>query len=148
MPTLDCHHCGAHVQIDEPLARDAECPTCKRDLRCCINCRHYDTTRNNQCRETQAELVEDKARRNFCEYFSYRQDPWTLPAKGQVAQAREGLERMFKDPPGTPQKRAPSARDSLDSLFGGSAPPSDRAEEARRKLERLFEKPEDESGAT
>lgn len=144
MPTLACHHCGAPVEIDEPIARDRECPACGGDLRCCVNCRHYDPRLHNHCRETEAEHIEDATRRNFCEYFSYRRDPY-VPAGsgGREAAAREKLAGLFG---GTSAAPGPSGRAALDKLFGGAGETSDRAADARSKLEGLFKKPEPPAG--
>lgn len=97
MSAATCHHCGAPITVGEPIPRDAECDACRRDVRCCLNCRHHDPAYNNACRETMADPVTDKDRRNFCEYFSLR----TGTARGadpgkRVADARARLEALFK----------------------------------------------------
>lgn len=122
MPPFQCQACGTEVPYDEPIPRDSECEGCHRDLRCCMNCRHYDTSRNNACRETEAELVEDKTRRNFCEFFSFNR-------------------RSFAGEKGRPAREA-AARAQLESLFGGKpAAGGGSSSDARRKLEGLFGKP-------
>jgi len=69
---LHCWKCGQ--TIDLPPARRVgnrdTCPTCDSDLHSCRNCRFYDTSKNNQCAETQAEWVRDKEMANYCDYFS------------------------------------------------------------------------------
>jgi hypothetical protein len=120
MPPFQCQQCGAPVPFDEPIPRDSECESCGRDLRCCMNCRHYDPSRNNSCRETEADLVEDKARRNFCEYFSFNR---AALVAGKRRSPREA-----------------EARAQLEGLFGGRAPVPGSSSEARRKLEDLFKK--------
>ncbi len=122
MPTLQCQACGKAVSYDEPIPRDSECEGCHRDLRCCMNCLHYDVSRNNSCRETEAELVEDKARRNFCEFFSFNRRSF-VAGKGENAREAE-------------------ARARLESLFGGPLTPGAiHLSDARKKLEGLFGKP-------
>lgn len=120
MPTLQCQACGTAVPYDEPIPRDSDCEGCHRDLRCCMNCRHHDDSRNNSCRETEAELVEDKARRNFCEFFSFNRRSF-VAGKGEnlrEAEARARLESLFGGPT-TPAATPPSdARKKLDGLFG------------------------------
>jgi len=120
MASLTCRHCGTPVPLDEPLPRDLVCEGCNRDLRACLQCRHYDTNYNNSCRETMADPVVDKDRRNFCEYFSFSRVPFTgkAPARDRAAEARARLEGMF----------------------GGTQSKPSREEEARRKLEDLFKK--------
>jgi len=117
MATFPCRACGAPLTIDEPLPRDAECPACGHDVRCCLNCRHYDPRLHNACRETEADPVDDPHRRNFCEYMSPNREPWTAAATG----------------------RADAARAKLDQLFGGGPKPAASAN-ARDALERLFRK--------
>jgi hypothetical protein len=122
MPPLQCQACGTAVPYDEPIPRDSDCEGCHRDLRCCMNCRHYDVSRNNSCRETEAELVEDKARRNFCEFFSFNRRSF-VAGRGE-------------------NPRETEARARLESLFGGPIPPgANRPSDARKKLEDLFGKP-------
>jgi hypothetical protein len=117
------------VPYDEPIPRDSECESCHRDLRCCMNCRHYDASRNNACRETEAELVEDKTRRNFCEFFSFNRRSF---AAGQgvnprAAEARARLESLFGGPPAAGASRPSDARKKLEGLFG--KPADDEADE-------------------
>ena len=118
MPVIRCHACNTAASIPEPVPRDAECASCGADLRCCRNCRHYDVAYNNQCRETEADPVPDKDRRNFCEYFSAR------------AEGARGASSGGGGPGGT----------TGGSKSGGPTRPApvDRAAEARKALERLF----------
>jgi len=139
MPSLQCHFCGAPVTVGEPVPRDSECESCRRDLRCCINCRHYDTRYNNSCRETMADPVEDKDRRNFCEYFSFSPEPRAAADQhsGRQADARSKLERMFKDRGASDS----GAAGKLESVMGRPGQAGDRSAEARAKLDALFGKP-------
>src|SRR5437867_6148405 len=118
MPSLQCHFCGAPVTVGEPVPRDSECESCRRDLRCCINCRHYDTRYNNSCRETMADPVEDKDRRNFCEYFSFSPGAFHAGTNEREATARAKLEGLFgPTAPGAAPRSAGEARAKLESLF-------------------------------
>ena len=116
MPTV-CRACGSALDIPPPIPRDSECPNCRHDVRACSNCRHYDPGRHNACQEPAADPVEDKQRRNFCEYFELNQQPW-------VARSSD---------------RADAARKQLDQLFGGTPKPSSTSA-ARERLEGLFKK--------
>jgi hypothetical protein len=148
MPALQCQTCGEPVRLEEPIPRDAECPACHADLRACRNCRHYDPSYNNACRETMADPVEDKSRRNFCEYFYFSRAPFAKPvAGGRADDARRKLDSLFGG--GSAATSGPtSAREKLDALFGGAtSSASDRASDARRKLDDLFRKPPKEDDA-
>lgn len=125
MASPQCHFCGAPVTVGEPIPRESECESCRRDLRCCRNCRHYDVRYNNACRETMADPVEDKDRKNFCEYFDFTTEPFVAAASGD---------------------RAAKARAGLDALFGSTGKP-DRAADARAKLDALFRKPDPDDEA-
>jgi len=142
MPALQCQHCGAPVTFAEPIPRDAECESCKHDLRACRNCRHYNPAYNNACTEPMADPVEDKARRNFCEFFYFNRAPFLAAAsqEGRASDARSKLDAMF----GGTSKPADTrtAREKLDGLFGGAEKPRDKAAEARNKLDGLFKKKE------
>ncbi|HYM80836.1 MAG TPA: hypothetical protein VEY91_05420 [Candidatus Limnocylindria bacterium] len=120
MARFQCRHCGTPSALSEPIGREATCDGCGRDLRACVQCRHYDLAYNNACRETMADPVVDKDRRNFCEYFSFNQEPFASPAA--------------KD-------RSAAARARLEQMFGGQSAAPDRATDARAKLDALFKKP-------
>jgi hypothetical protein len=143
MPPLVCHTCGAAVTLDEPIPRDAECESCGRDLRCCLNCRHYDTRYNNSCRETMADPVEEKHRRNFCEYFSFSREPFaaTKAPSSREAEARAKLSQLFGGSGSAKSEPPKPAHDKLAGLSGSSKPPDPRAADAKKKLDALFGKP-------
>ncbi len=101
MASFQCHACGAPVPFDEPIPRESSCEGCGADLRACRNCRHHDPRYNNSCRETMADLVEDHARRNFCEYFSFSREPFVASAgqSARAAEARAKLGELFGKKP-------------------------------------------------
>ena len=105
MSTLVCHFCGTAVPYDEPIPRERTCEKCGHDLRCCRNCRHWDPHYNNECRESQADPVPDKTRRNFCEFFYFSREGFAGgagPARDRAAEARAKLEAMFRKAPKEP----------------------------------------------
>ena len=118
-----CRHCGTAVTLSEPIPRDAECSGCGRDLRACVQCRHYDPALNNSCRETEAEPVVEKERRNFCEFFSFAPGARVkADDSSRQTEARARLEALFGGPPAKPNA-GEGARARLEALFGGGAPP-------------------------
>jgi hypothetical protein len=69
---VNCWHCGEEIKLlaaEKVQARDV-CPKCDADLHVCRNCRHFDPSVHNECRETQAEWVRTKDRANYCDWFS------------------------------------------------------------------------------
>jgi len=65
---MNCAFC--HKEISEPKIhiRD-ECPACGGDLHICLNCEFFDQGAYRQCREIIKELVRDKEKANYCDFF-------------------------------------------------------------------------------
>ena len=71
MATLNCFQCSEVVDFGArqvPGRRD-ECEKCGADVHVCRNCRHYDAKSYNECREPQADRIQEKDRANFCDFF-------------------------------------------------------------------------------
>ena len=65
-----CGQCGAHLDLPSAqIGRRDVCPSCGADLHACIQCRHHDETVAKACKEPFAEVPEDKASGNFCDFF-------------------------------------------------------------------------------
>ena len=85
---VHCFKCGHIQSVLLPIPRSAACPKCLSDLKSCKNCYHYRPGSNNSCLESQAELVSDKERKNFCSFFiprdsSFKLDKNTATSKNQ-----------------------------------------------------------------
>ncbi len=65
---LHCYHCG-HPYSETLVSRQDTCDKCGKDVRVCRNCRHFDKSANNECREEQAPRQVEKEKSNFCEWF-------------------------------------------------------------------------------
>jgi len=115
--TIACAGCGTPHTYDMQLGFREECERCAADLHVCLTCRFYDKYADNECRETEADPVPQKDRRNLCEYWKPRGE------QAEVSAADE-------------------AKAKLAALFGGAAPaPSPSSDdEHKRKLEALFKK--------
>jgi hypothetical protein len=105
MPAFQCQSCGAPITLAAPIPRDSECDACRHDLRSCRNCRHFDLRYNNACKETEAEPVADKERRNFCEFFDLNPAPFggragPTASRTRADDARAKLDALFKRKPG------------------------------------------------
>jgi len=96
MNDLVCWHCGANIGDEPlPLSRSAMCAACRRDLRCCRMCLHYDAKLVHACREDRADPPRDKDRANFCEYFKPRDQAHVHPDRTPAEQAQASLEALF-----------------------------------------------------
>jgi len=89
-----CFSCSKELSFPGTIGRREECPHCRADVHVCKNCAHYDSKVYNECRETSAEVVREKERANFCDYFT--------PGKGgdgaqdKAAALRAAAEALFK----------------------------------------------------
>lgn len=98
---LLCWNCGKPTGITGRVMRSDSCVDCLADLRCCRGCRHFDPSRNKQCKETIESTVTNKEKNNLCDYFqkrdadkigggvSYQQDAKT--------DRKKGFDDLFKD---------------------------------------------------
>ena len=92
---LVCWKCGASLAaLPLPLGRRAECLACHAEQHVCRMCRHYDTAKTKQCRETAADDVKDKTRANFCGWFQPRPGAYAT-SKGGDGDAKAKLDALF-----------------------------------------------------
>lgn len=66
---LVCFSCNKSLNLTGEISRREECPSCHADVHVCKNCHFYDRSAYNECREPQADVVREKDRSNFCDYF-------------------------------------------------------------------------------
>jgi len=91
-----CHACGQGIATGKKIGRRDVCPLCRADLHCCLNCAFYDVTVSKQCREPAAELVKDKNRANFCDFFVFTGLRHSRQSDAEVDKARKELDNLFK----------------------------------------------------
>ncbi|HOP46130.1 MAG TPA: hypothetical protein PK874_00590 [Desulfobacteraceae bacterium] len=91
---MNCVFCGIEINTKGNPGRGDVCFNCKRDLRCCKQCKFYDPGSYNECREVLAERIVDKERANFCDYFVPRGSALTKVNKTQ--EAIKALENLFR----------------------------------------------------
>jgi len=77
------------------------CEACGKDLHACSNCRFFKPGARWDCAETIEARVDDKGRRNYCEWFETSQA--LLGASGGKSKELSAAEK---------------ARSDLDRLFG------------------------------
>jgi hypothetical protein len=90
-----CHHCAHEVRLLAALQRTDSCGNCYSDLKVCLNCRFFDRSANNQCREPQAEWCPEKEKANFCEFFEYRE--LAAPGQANAPETRDRARSAFDD---------------------------------------------------
>lgn len=87
-----CHKCKTVVTAEKVFRRD-ECPSCGADLYVCLNCRFYDPMRSKACREPQSELVKEKDRANYCDFFRFGDSG----KEGVGGSAKDEAEKLFRE---------------------------------------------------
>ncbi|MFN7728461.1 MAG: hypothetical protein ACK5P7_04840 [Bdellovibrio sp.] len=99
MSEVVCFKCSKAVKVlGSAPGRREECPHCRSDLHVCKNCEHYDPRAYNECRESSADVVKDKERANFCDYFAAGTGlSKSGPTQSDLLAAAEAL---FKKPTG------------------------------------------------
>lgn len=94
-----CFQCQGAIEAPPgtTIGRTEDCPHCGADVHVCRNCKHYDQSAYNECRENQADRVLDKERSNFCDYFSFRSGkPGVNEGKAQKDAAMKALDELFQ----------------------------------------------------
>lgn len=87
-----CFSCQKVNQIlGSQVGRRDECQFCKADLHVCKDCNHYDPKAYNECKEPAADVVKDKERSNFCDYFSAKATGAVVDEKAKLRAAAEAL---------------------------------------------------------
>ena len=71
------------------------CDSCSEDLHVCLNCDHHDPSAYNECRESSAERVSQRARANRCEYFQPGDQTGGAAAEQRDSSLSE-LDQLFK----------------------------------------------------
>ena len=91
--TCQCVFCHREISFENRIGRTEECPHCRRDIHCCLQCRFYDRTAHHECRESSAEFVADKEKANFCDYFVC--DPKINLGPDKSEETKQKLEKLF-----------------------------------------------------
>ncbi len=66
---MQCHACKKAINVEGKISFREDCQHCGADLHVCLMCKFHDVSAYNECRESQAERVLDKAKANRCDYF-------------------------------------------------------------------------------
>lgn len=88
-----CYFCAA--VFNEKIYKTTLCPSCGKEMKICMNCLHYDSSAHHECREPQAELVQDKLKANFCDYFTPGGNREKPLSDGRGKRAKKQFEDLF-----------------------------------------------------
>jgi len=86
-----CFSCGTENQVAERVGRRDECQKCMADLHACKNCRFYDSSAYNECKETSADVVKEKEESNFCDFFEAGSGTFSTSDRDSQLAAAEAL---------------------------------------------------------
>lgn len=93
--SVTCFKCQAVLALipNTNISRTEECPSCRADLHICKMCDLYDPKHYNECKESQADRITDKEKKNFCDYFKL-----TMRSQGKSAaqSAMDAANALFK----------------------------------------------------
>lgn len=91
---VHCFECKKMTQSPSKIGFREECSHCRADLHVCKNCEFFDLKAYNECREPSADVVREKEKSNFCDFFSARSS--ADAAVDKAAQLKAAAEALFK----------------------------------------------------
>lgn len=89
-----CFSCHKKTTVPGNIGFREECITCHADLHSCKCCQFYDPKVYNECRETSADVVRDKERGNYCDF--YQPNGAESNAKSKRDEMLAAAEALFK----------------------------------------------------
>ncbi len=134
MQGLKCWNCGASLdgvvtgEPSRPISRHTNCQKCFEVLHCCRMCRWYAPGRPQDCDHDRAEPPVEKESANFCEYFSPSRTAFDREEASGKNAAQSKAAALFGD-----------VEETEDSDDPDSDKPADKADDARSKLDDLFD---------
>jgi hypothetical protein len=109
--SVSCWSCGHTWEFSPPLGRGELCSQCRRDAKCCLNCKFYDRYAGRECTESQAEIVKDKERSNFCDWY----DAKSTNEPGSRSMGSNPLDALFGG--GVDQKKKSKLEEEMEAFF-------------------------------
>lgn len=91
---VTCFSCHQSNSFQGKIGFRDECLHCRNDLHVCKNCEFYDPKVYNECRETSADVVREKERANYCDFFSPRKGGQAVD--DHKAKLKSAAEALFK----------------------------------------------------
>jgi len=114
----NCWKCGWEWPDTRPPPFKEACPECLSYLHACKSCKFYNANVAGDCRNPDAEPVQNKEGHNFCEEFvMVDRDPET----GEELDARTS-----------------AGRDKFFKMFGGAGETKTESEEVQDKLRKFL----------
>lgn len=86
-------------------------------MHCCRMCRFFDPAVTEQCTEDDAEEVKEKARSNFCDYFSPSSDVFDPTLTAGEDRAKNALDSLFGAADSEDEQDEPEPSGDAEDLF-------------------------------
>ena len=92
-----CYSCGKMTLLTQSVGIRDVCINCSADVHACKNCEFYDLMAYNECREPAADVVREKERANFCDFFKVMSgNNRSSQAATKKSELRAAAEALFK----------------------------------------------------
>ena len=93
-----CWKCKKEIEVSQ-ISRSTECPLCHADLHTCKGCRHYSSGSHYDCKEAVDELISDKEKGNFCDFFQVNANlsAFTESSSTKADDAKKAFAALFGD---------------------------------------------------
>lgn len=89
-----CWKCKKEIDVLE-IHRSTECPLCHADLHCCKNCSFYSPGSHYDCKETVEDVITDKEKSNFCDYFRVNKNISSYSDNDKAKAAKDAFNALF-----------------------------------------------------
>lgn len=107
-----CWKCGNNFEFTKVLSRTETCPKCGADVRSCKNCKFYSVGRHYDCAETVDELIVDKEKANFCDYFEL-----SINSANKTQSSKDAFNALFGDDSNNQTQKSTNPKDAFSALF-------------------------------
>lgn len=89
-----CWKCGKEIKVEQVM-RSTECPLCHADLHSCKGCKFYAPGNHYDCKETVDDVITDKEKSNFCDFFHITDIVTGGADKDKAAAAKDAFNALF-----------------------------------------------------
>lgn len=113
-----CWKCKNPIDVSESIYRSSTCSFCGKDLHSCRNCKFYESGAHYDCRENVTDLVKDKERANFCEWFSARSEFGMAASQSSGVGQFMATGNVAATDKAAKSTQAENAREAFNALFG------------------------------
>ena len=108
-----CKSCNQAVTLELPIGFNLICDTCANYFHSCIQCKHFDSTRN-KCTSLSSEPTKNPQSKNFCDEYAFSEKLNKEPSNQNMNSVQK-LEGLFKKEENKSESAKP--KKSINDLF-------------------------------